>query len=161
MMRLMLDTNIWLDYFIPERRGHAQAFQLIHRCIRGDVGLLTAVGVLKDLNYLLQLDQKSWLRAQGVEVGEQEALVAKEEALACTQLVLDNCTLVCGSANDARMALKLNSVHPDFEDNLVVVAALNAKADMLVSNDEALVRHCAAPALGCADAIAWLEARIG
>lgn len=161
MTRLMLDTNIWLDYFLPERQGHGQAFQLVHRCIRGDVRLLTAVGVLKDLNYLLQLDQKNWLRAQGVCVGEHEALVAKEAALACTQLVLDNCTLVCGSANDARMALKLNGVHPDFEDNLVVVAALNAKADMLVSNDEALVRHSAAPALSCADALAWLEARLG
>ena len=158
MTLVLPDTNVWLDYFLPARPAHAASSALIARCLRQGVTLLTTSGILKDLCFLLELQQKRWLRAQGAEPSERQALVAREQAHACTQLVLDNSTLVCGTPNSARMALKLTSVHPDFEDNLIVAAALHARADMLVTNDAQLLRHSPAPALSSEDALAWLAA---
>ena len=158
MTLVLPDTNVWLDYFLPARPVHAASSALITRCLRQGVTLLTTSGILKDLCFLLELEQKRWLRAQGAEPSERQALVAREQAHACTQLVLDNSTLVCGTPNSARMALKLTSVHPDFEDNLIVAAALHARADMLVTNDAQLLRHSPAPALSSEDALAWLAA---
>ena len=49
-------------------------------------------------------------------------------------------------------------LHADFEDDLVIAAALRAKADYLVTNDEGLLRHCPVAALDARDMVALLEA---
>lgn len=55
------------------------------------------------------------------------------------------------------LASKQRSIHHDYEDNLVVAAALRSKVDILVTNDEKLRRHSAVAALSVEDACKLLE----
>ena len=48
-------------------------------------------------------------------------------------------------------ARKYQRIHEDFEDCLVLAAAQRAKADLLVTNDEALLRHAPVVALSVND----------
>ena len=32
---ILVDTNVWLDYCLPFRAGHAVALQLVQRCLLG------------------------------------------------------------------------------------------------------------------------------
>lgn len=51
-------------------------------------------------------------------------------------------------------ARKYKCVHEDFEDCLVLAAAQRAKADFLVTSDEALLRHAPVTALSVDDLLA-------
>lgn len=57
---------------------------------------------------------------------------------------------------DARvwLARKHRRIHEDFEDCLVLATAQRAKADVLVTSDEALLRHAPVAALSVDDFLA-------
>ena len=50
-------------------------------------------------------------------------------------------------------------LHADFEDDLIIAAALRAEADYLVTNNEGLLRHCPVAALDARDMVALLETK--
>ena len=51
--RILVDTNVWLDYFIPSRRGRAVAIEFLRDACTAQVDLLYAVTSSKDLFYLI------------------------------------------------------------------------------------------------------------
>lgn len=52
------------------------------------------------------------------------------------------------------LARKYQRIHEDFEDCLVLAAAQRAKADFLVTSDDALLRHAPVAALSVDDFLA-------
>ena len=50
---VLLDTNVWLDDFIPSRARHDVVRKMIDRLIRSDVTLLFAMTSTKDVYYAL------------------------------------------------------------------------------------------------------------
>lgn len=58
---------------------------------------------------------------------------------------------------EGREALLLQNVHGDFEDNLVVAAALHMGADCLVTSDGRLMKHAPIACLTPQDALALLK----
>ena len=57
------------------------------------------------------------------------------------------------------MATKQRALHGDFEDDLLIAAALRGRVDYLVTNDELLLRHCPVAALSVDDMFALLGMR--
>ena len=143
---MLLDTNIWLDYFLPGRNNHKDAFALVHKAIMSGWKILVSYNSLKDVYYLLQCELKCALRAAGHDITEKEAALAREDAWGCISCIMENATVVNASMNDARMALHLRNVHPDFEDNLILASALQSQADFLVTGDAQLLAHSPIPA---------------
>ena len=57
-------------------------------------------------------------------------------------------------SSDVWLARKYQRIHADFEDCMVLAAAQRAKADYLVTSDEALLRHAPVAALSVDDFLA-------
>ena len=135
---VLLDTNVWLDDFIPSRARHDVVRKMIDRLIRSDVTLLFAMTSTKDVYYALASYFKGEVRRSGEALTDAAAYAADEAAWGFLQLML-------------------KYVHHDYGDNLVVAAAQRARADCLVTSDEALLRHAPLAAYSPEDMLRYLD----
>ena len=157
-LRILLDTNVWVDYYSSPRRGHASAISLVDAATRAGADLLYAVPSTKDLFYLVAADFKAWTRGQrGGELTDGQAAAATELAWGCLDNMTQIATAVGCDLSDVWLARKRKRLHADYEDNLVLAAAERAHADLLVTSDEQLLRHAPVAAMCVADAMAYLE----
>ena len=155
--RVLLDTNVWLDAFDGARPRSRAANSLIDICVRKGIELLYAVGTAKDVYFLVGASLKRQARAAGETLSEARAHAVSAYAAACVANMDEIATAVGSDSSDIWLARKYQRVHTDFEDCLVLAAAQRAKADVLVTNDEALVRHAPLAALSINDFLALVE----
>lgn len=156
---LLMDTNVWLDYFMGGRSGHGEACRLINAAIENDVRLLHASLSAKDLFYLVSAGFEHACRQQnGGVLAQEAATAARETAWACLQTLGVLSSPVGCDQSDIWVAEKQRVVHGDFEDDLIIAAAMRSNADVLVTRDEKFLRHCPVAALRPADAIRLLQA---
>ena len=81
-LKLLLDTNVWLDYFLARTPGHRGAAELVALAEGSEkVALYTSALSVKDIAYLLERDMKSGAREAGLVVSEMVAAAARETAL--------------------------------------------------------------------------------
>ena len=145
-MRILLDTNVWLDNYLPEREGHRIIGDLLVACVEGGHEVLYASVSAKDVFYLIARAYKLYARAGG-DLREGAAGAANEMAWACIDNMNEIATPVGMDGSDLWIAAKHKRLHADFEDNLVLAAAIRAKADYLVTSDEQLLRKAPVAAL--------------
>ena len=158
---LLLDTNVWLDYYLATRAGHQTARTLIERACASDVELLYTVGGSKDLYYLVALYFKRAARAAGAEgsgeLSPEQAQAAAQAAWTCVDHLDEIATAVGCDQSDVWMARKQRKLHLDYEDDLVIAATLRAHGACLVTSDAQLIAHAPVAALSPVDALAYLE----
>ena len=157
LMRVLLDTNVWLDAYDGNRLGSKRANELIDRCEKAGVELLYAAESVKDVYYLISASLKRWARKDGGALSESQAKAVSTYAFACVANMDEIATAVGMDSSDLWLAQKYQAIHPDFEDNLVLAAARRARVDCLVTNDDALLRHAPVAALSVDDALALME----
>lgn len=155
---LLIDTNIWLDCFLPDRPGRDNAISLILYAYEHSYALLYPTAIVKDVFYLTANAFKHDMRSKNGALAERDAAIATELAWGCVNAMRDRATGVGADESDLWMACKLQSVHNDLEDNLVIAAAERANATYLITNDEALAKHAPVAALTPGDALALLQA---
>lgn len=154
--KLLLDTNVWVDYYIGMRKGHADSFTLIRRAIEVNTGLYVPMHCTKDLFYFIALwSKKDMRKMNGGRLSQGAANAANELAWGCVQHLNRIATPVGCDQSDAWLAIKQKTVHADYEDNLVIAAAMRANA-ILVTNNADLIKHSPVAALSVRDAIAYL-----
>lgn len=156
-LTLLLDTNVWLDYYLAHRTQHDAACTLVQRAVESGAVLLCAAGSLKDVYYVIASEFKRIVRQEDGGLSESAALVAEETAWACACNLQELATPVALDVSDLWVAGKQRALHRDFEDNVVVAAVLRSKARYLVTNDEKLLRHCAVAALDVRDMTVLLD----
>lgn len=139
--RILLDTNVWLDAFLPERAPKSVARELIALALRANVGLLYPVHVVADVFYLAFIDIKRLLRGQGP--GELVAQAARTTAWEYVNSMREVATAVGADNSDVWLASKWEPLHGDIGDNLVLAAAKRAQADYVVTSDRQLLSHAA------------------
>lgn len=155
---LLLDTNVWLDYFIESRSGHHAAFQLIDAAFQREIALLFAVTSSKDIFYTANRAAKYWYReSHDGELTDSAALAAQEIAWGCLNQLRELGTAVDCDLSDVWLACKHRPIHGDYEDDLILAAVQRVGSTMLVTNDEKLLRHCPMAALDVKDALAYVE----
>ena len=155
---IMLDTNVWLDYFIASRPGHPASFELIEKAFETKAALAHAAISTKDLYFIVAARIKSDIRAEkGGGITEKDAAIARETAWACLNTLNSFSTPVGCDQTDIWLAEKQRGIHDDFEDDLIIAAAMRCNAKLLVTNDEKLLRHCPVAALSVADAIRYFS----
>ena len=158
--RLLLDTNVWLDSFLPGRAGGDVARRLVALALRRNVELLYPVHIVPDVFYLSFIAVKRLIRGQGSD--ELVAQAARTTAWEYVNTMREVATAVGADGSDVWLASKWESVHDDMEDNLVLAAARRAKVDCLVTNDNKLLSHAAlagVAAVSPCDLLTTLEAQ--
>lgn len=112
---ILLDTNILVDYMIPDRQGHDVARRLIGMSRRGDVTLAVFPGSLKDAYYIC--------RKFAPEPTTRELI---------RQFLVMFDVLPFGQAECTEAAY---SDEPDYEDGLVRAAAEHNGVDFIITRD--------------------------
>lgn len=156
---LLLDTNIWLDYYIADRPGGDDAIALVSRASVDEITLAYPSLSVKDLFYVLNQEVKKEFREKYGSLTEAQARACREYAWACVDSMRDIAVAVPIGEPQVWLACHYKDLHDDFEDDLVLAALETSKADFLVTNDEALCRKASKGALSAADMLAYLKAR--
>ncbi len=86
------------------------------------------------------------------EVAKADAVTAAKTAWTCLSKMNELSTAVGCDRSDVWIAQKQRRLHSDYEDNLVIAATMRCNADLLITNDEELIRHCPVAALSVEDA---------
>lgn len=139
-MKLLIDTNIWVDHFLKNRAGSSVATALLQSAVTHGVTLLYPIGSIKDVYYLLRTGYKALARELCGDLGESAARAAEGTAWDCTRTMRDVATAVGADESDLWLAEKNHALHRDLEDDLVIAAAQRSGADYLVTVDKEL-RH--------------------
>ena len=155
---LLIDTNVWLDCFLPGRPGQRDALNVVSTAIDLGIPLLYAVTSAKDVFYLVAAVLKREVRMQKGSFSEVDAACASSAAWACVENMRENATAVGADESDLWLACTYRGVHGDLEDNMVLAAARRSNATYLVTSDERLIRHAPVAALAPADAVEALKA---
>ena len=144
--RVLLDTNVWLDAFLPRRAAGSAARELIAYALQHNVELLYPVHIVPDVFYLSFIAIKRSLQGQGPD--ELVAQAARTTAWEYVNTMHEIATAVGADGSDVWLASKWEHLHPDVEDNMVLAAAKRAKTDYVVTGDKQLLAH--APLAGVA-----------
>ncbi|OUO32093.1 PIN domain-containing protein [Olsenella sp. An293] len=158
-LSLLLDTNVWLDHFLPWRGGHAAAGRLMERAFEQNQTLAYAISSIKDVYYMVEAEHRRAERAETGALTESAARAASVAAWGCVNTMEEIACAVPLDHTDVWMATKQRALHGDFEDDLLIAAALRGRVDYLVTNDELLLRHCPVAALSVDDMFALLGMR--
>ena len=154
--RLLIDTNVWVDYYIDRSPGHQAARTLITSALRQDAVLYISTLSMKDVFFIIEQTLKRYARQELGELTDSSRAAATEIAWASLHNILETAISVPVSRNEALLAFTYRDRHNDFEDNLLLAAAQQAGVDYLVTADERLRRHSPVPALSPQAAIELL-----
>ena len=155
---LVVDTNVWLDMEMPgDNYEQVREFVLTARAADARLGI--AAHSLKDVYTLMQRRLKLENERDHKLPVDKAGPSARVVAWAVVEKILETAEVVGSDYMDACIATKQRSIHDDYEDDLVIAAAMRMKADFLVTSDAALLRHCPVAALSPADATKWLQAQ--
>lgn len=154
---MLIDTNVWLDYFVPGRKGREQASDLFLLAARKNYELLYPVRILADVFYIVSENNKQFLRKHYGELDEDAAQSARSVAWDCVVKMSEIATAVGADVADVWYALKLRSLSEDLEDNFVLAAAERVHPSLLVTNDKQLLQHAPTTVLSVEDAYACLS----
>ena len=158
-VRLVLDTNVWLDYFLNNRPGAEWSTKLIRRGMSDDVLLLYAPHAILDVFYNVGLAYKRSLREGGVEIDETWARAITSQAWDCARTMSEVATMAGMDVGDLWLAFKYCELHRDLEDDLVIAVAQRVKADYLVTADRQLIAKSPVATLSPEDMLTVLGSR--
>ena len=142
--RLLLDTNVWVDYFHGVGPGVAAIEEIVSRGLKGKVHLLYAPTSAKDVFYLISRRLR-----QTDARGSSSSASFTAAASACVRRMMEVADAAPQSYAECELACLLRSNFDDFEDNLIIAAAETDKADYVVTSDrlflQALPEACITP----------------
>lgn len=140
--RLLVDTNVWLDYYLQEG-AFDEAKRLVELAEAGKIDLLYAPTTAKDVFYILprRLARRN---ANGINVSFASA------SWACIEHMMQVATASPLSFAECEMARMLGKRMPDLEDNLIIASGETADVDYVVTSDrrmlETMPEVCLTPA---------------
>lgn len=156
-LRILVDTNVWLDYFLGERAGSADALAFLRTARAAGASLLYPASSATDLFYIICAELKRAVARERGAVGETDALAIREIAWSCLGTLRELACAVGMDESDVWLATKFRALTDDFEDGVVLAAAQRAQADYLVTGDTALIAKANVAALAPRDMLAVLE----
>ena len=161
VLKLMLDTNVLMDYCIRRTAAYAACSELIGLASASERVMLYVTALsLKDVYYLIQLYLKREARAQG-PLTDSLAGAARETAWECVRHLVELVQVVDVGTDEVYGAYALRRLHADFEDDLLLAAALQADVERIVTSDGQLAAHAPLACVGIEEALALVRERVG
>lgn len=152
-LAFLVDTNVWIDFFIDRGRNHDDAVAFVLASQERGIPLFTPIEGTKDVFFAVACELKRLQRKEKGAITEQFANAAEEAAWSCLSTLRKHSVIVAADANDMIEAMVQRSNHGDYEDNLVVAAAMRASATHIVSSDAKFQRHSPVPCVSIAEAL--------
>lgn len=142
MRRILLDTNVLLDYLL-HRDDHAKMAEAVMELGAGnDVTLLCASLSLKDIAYISSSAIRRQFKSSESEVENfTRGALSSRVPWHCVEQVRGICGIVAVDESTCGEAIALQKRHRDFEDDLIIAAAKQAGADCVVTSDAELIEH--------------------
>lgn len=141
-IKLLVGTNIWLDYFLARSSHHKAVAEFIGKATeREDIVLFVTSLSLKDIAYLLASQMKQDVRNAEKNVTADIAAAAREVSWACVRDVLDKALVAPIGSTEVLSACTLRHLHDDFEDDLILAATEASGAHGLMTHDRQLAQH--------------------
>ena len=146
--RLLLDTNVWMDYFLDRSSLHDIAGGFIAAAFADEsLTICTAALSTRDIYYLIRRELKQADLSENGSVSEEVAAAANEIAWACLATMRRLSFIVPVDETDIIEATILRDIHSDFEDNLIAAAAKRINAAYIVTSDRQMLAHQPYPCL--------------
>lgn len=137
-LKILVDTNVWLDFFLGYRPGNAAAKGFVAAAKAVGAQLLYSSSCLQDVFALVAMSLKRAAREEGA-VLERDAWAIRKAAWACVDAMRELAAAVGTDESDLWLACKYRTLAWDLEDNVVLAATQRAGADYLVTSDKALI----------------------
>lgn len=137
---LLLDTNVWLDLFLPHRPNRDVVLDLLDEAEVQAASLLYPSQAVLDVYQKVRSDNKRWIRASRA-LTEMDALAIKRLAWDCVDMMRSVAVAVPVDSNDIALACRFRDAHDDLEDDLVLAACQRSHANYLVTSDASLAEH--------------------
>lgn len=158
-LTILLDTNVLLDEYLPDRPCSPVSRKLIDRVYKRGDHLLFCPHALVDVHYQIAATFKKMVRAEKGELTQADALAIQEIAWGCIDNVCEWATSAGSAQSDVWLARKYKQLNRDFEDNVLLAAAERSNVDYLVTSDRQLLQKATVAALSPEDMLAVLDAR--
>jgi predicted nucleic acid-binding protein len=139
-LTLLIDTNVWLDAFLPNRPEAEAARALLEEAEKRGFSLVYAAQSSLDVCQRVIINNKRWVR-ESSELTETWATAIKRWAWDAVTSMQELAVAVPVDMSDIWLACKYRDYHDDYEDDLVLVACRRSHADYLVTNDRKLLAH--------------------
>lgn len=135
-LRLLIDTNVWLDYFMRTDARGGECARLFETAVQQGATLLVCPTTVKDVFYLLPRRFRRQDTCEGTSIASYEAA-----AWGCVECMLDLATPSPLGLFECTLARTLRGKFPDYEDNLLLASGESAQADYLVTSDNLLLQR--------------------
>ena len=146
---LLLDTNVWLETFIPNRPHRKDVQELFAEARKHDATLAFSSQTALNVYQKVRKDGKKWSRDQGI--------LDEPMARDCVNEMQSIATAVPTDMGDLYLACKHRDTHDDLEDDLVIAACQKACANYLVTLDRKLLEHAPVKAVTPAQMVGLLR----
>ncbi len=140
---LLLDTNVWLDYFLCEGQSVKAIERVVALGFEERFTLAYAPTSAKDVFFIVP--RRLRLRGEGPDASKSYL----PAAWACVGFMMEHAAAAPQALGECELARMMRGSFSDFEDNLIVAAAKSAKANYVVTNDKkmlaAMPEFCVTP----------------
>ncbi len=143
MVRLVVDTNVLLDYFgvSCSEQDQKNAMAFIKKLVEHEIVFLVTPSVLRDFYYLFCSKLKKKVREDLGEVAPEAAMAIQAACLEAIEAIMNVGTVASEDLCSCEAARVLCKQHSDYEDNLLSAVALRIEATAIIPRDAAFTTH--------------------
>lgn len=140
-MKLLVDSNVWVDYYVGSSPRHNEASECLRACVVQGAMLYTSVVTVKDVFQLIVRRTKKELCSEGIEIDGRRSAAILELGWSCVRDMRELSIIVPVGDREVLYAEAWRDDHGNFEDDLILAAAKRADADYVVTSDVQLLKH--------------------
>lgn len=142
ILKLLIATNVWMDYFSGRSDRTANVVHLIEIADASErIALFASSLSVKDVSYLVSAGIKRECRRKTGSLSEGAIAVADETAWACVRQMRELAIIAPVGADEVFDSFVFRLHHNDFEDDLMLGVANRIDADYVVTEDKNLIKH--------------------
>ena len=135
---IVVDKNIWLDFYLKERPQHEDAVRFIRTAERFEANLGTPADAVNEVFYIVGKCLKQKIRENGGVVDESTARSINDFAWQCVDHMTDLAISIPMDDRTAWLTRHYREITSDYEDGSVLAACELCKARYLVTHDKKL-----------------------
>ena len=135
---IVVDKNIWLDFYLRERPQHEDAVRFIRTAERFEANLGTPADAVNEVFYIVGKCLKQKIRENGGVVDESTARSINDVAWQCVEHMTDLAVSIPMDDRTAWLTRHYREITSDYEDGSVLAACELCKARYLVTHDKKL-----------------------
>ena len=138
---IVVDKNIWLDFYLRERPQHEDAVRFIRTAERFEANLGTPADAVNEVFYIVGKCLKQKIRENGGVVDESTARSINDFAWQCVEHMTDLAVSIPLDDRTAWLTRHYREITSDYEDGSVLAACELCKARYLVTHDRSEERR--------------------